>query len=153
MTVGGYVYARPGVAEKGYLDAMLMLETSGGHSSRPPAHSGVGIIAEMKLPLSSTCEQISSEHLDRLFITLASTPSLTIYIGEADGGVSSLCFLPFSFSSLSLIHSFHSSQFPPSVFLLNLQLTRPRTPLFAFRSPAQKPAIPMRKFRNRPMDI
>ncbi len=80
MTVGEYVYARPGVAEKGYMDAMLILETSGGYSSRPPAHSGIGIMAEMKLPLSSTCEQISSEHLGRLFITLASTPALTICI-------------------------------------------------------------------------
>ncbi len=33
MTVGEYVYARPGVAEKGYVDAKLILETSGGHSS------------------------------------------------------------------------------------------------------------------------
>lgn len=50
-TVGDYVYARPGVAEKGYVDAQLILETSGGHSSRPPAHSGIGIIAEMIVAL------------------------------------------------------------------------------------------------------
>lgn len=46
-TVGDIVYARPSVAEKGYLDAVLSLETSGGHSSRPPPHSGIGIMAEM----------------------------------------------------------------------------------------------------------
>ena len=50
-TVGDYVYARPGVAEKGYMDALLILETSGGHSSRPPEHSGIGIIAEMIVAL------------------------------------------------------------------------------------------------------
>ena len=50
-TVGDYVYARPAVAEKGYMDAQLVLETSGGHSSRPPAHSGIGIIAEMIVAL------------------------------------------------------------------------------------------------------
>lgn len=50
-TVGEYVYARPGVAEKGYMDAQLILETAGGHSSRPPAHSGIGIIAEMIVAL------------------------------------------------------------------------------------------------------
>lgn len=50
-TVGDYVYARPAVAEKGYMDANLILETSGGHSSRPPAHSGIGIIAEMVVAL------------------------------------------------------------------------------------------------------
>lgn len=46
-TVGDIVYARPGVAEKGYLDAQLVIEVSGGHSSRPPAHSGIGIMAEL----------------------------------------------------------------------------------------------------------
>ena len=50
-TVGDYVYARPGVAEKGYMDAELILETSGGHSSRLPEHSGIGIIAEMIVAL------------------------------------------------------------------------------------------------------
>ena len=50
-TVGDYVYARPAVAEKGYMDAQLILETSGGHSSRPPEHSGIGIIAEMIVAL------------------------------------------------------------------------------------------------------
>ena len=50
-TVGDCVYARPGVAEKGYMDAQLILETSGGHSSRPPEHSGIGIIAEMIVAL------------------------------------------------------------------------------------------------------
>lgn len=46
-TVGDIVYARPGVAEKGYLDAQLVIEVGGGHSSRPPAHSGIGIMAEV----------------------------------------------------------------------------------------------------------
>ena len=50
-TVGDYVYARPAVAEKGYMDAQLILETPSGHSSRPPAHSGIGIIAEMVVAL------------------------------------------------------------------------------------------------------
>ncbi len=50
-TVGDYVYARPGVAEKGYMDAQLILDTSGGHSSRPPAHSGIGVIAEIIVAL------------------------------------------------------------------------------------------------------
>ena len=49
--VGDYVYARPAIAEKGYMDAQLTLETTGGHSSRPPAHSGIGIIAEMIVAL------------------------------------------------------------------------------------------------------
>ena len=50
-TVGDYVYARPAVAEKGYTDAVLTLEVPGGHSSRPPPHSGIGIMAEMIVAL------------------------------------------------------------------------------------------------------
>lgn len=51
-TVGDYVYARPAVAEKGYLDAQLILETPGGHSSQPPAHGAIGIIAQMIVALT-----------------------------------------------------------------------------------------------------
>ena len=51
QTVGDYVYARPGVAEKGYTDVALILDTSGGHSSKPPSHSGIGIMAEMIVAL------------------------------------------------------------------------------------------------------
>lgn len=50
-TVGDVVYARPGVAERGYMDAELILEVQGGHSSQPPAHSGIGIMAEMIMAL------------------------------------------------------------------------------------------------------
>jgi Gly-Xaa carboxypeptidase len=52
-TLGEVVYALPGVAEKGYMDAILTLEVNGGHSSRPPRHSGIGIIAEMIVKLEA----------------------------------------------------------------------------------------------------
>lgn len=48
---GEYAYALPAVAEKGYLDVYLTLEVNGGHSSRPPPHSGIGIMAEMIVAL------------------------------------------------------------------------------------------------------
>lgn len=51
--VGDYVYALPAVAEKGFLDVHLTLEVNGGHSSRPPAHSGIGIMAEMIVALEA----------------------------------------------------------------------------------------------------
>lgn len=50
-TMGDVVYARPGVAEKGYMDVKLVIEVKGGHSSRPPAHSGIGIMAELIVAL------------------------------------------------------------------------------------------------------
>jgi Gly-Xaa carboxypeptidase len=53
-TVGDYVYARPGVAEKGYMDAVLTVDTPGGHSSRPATpHSGIGIMAEIIVALEA----------------------------------------------------------------------------------------------------
>jgi Gly-Xaa carboxypeptidase len=53
-TIDEYVYARPGVAEKGYMDALLTVDTPGGHSSRPPSpHSGIGIVAEIIVALEA----------------------------------------------------------------------------------------------------
>ena len=53
-TIGEYVYARPAVAEKGYMDALLTVDTPGGHSSRPPSpHSGIGIVAEIIVALEA----------------------------------------------------------------------------------------------------
>lgn len=49
--VGDYVYALPAVAEKGFLDVILTLEVNGGHSSRPPEHSGIGIMSEIIVAL------------------------------------------------------------------------------------------------------
>ncbi|KAJ5116265.1 hypothetical protein N7456_000613 [Penicillium angulare] len=47
-TSGGEVlYALPGVGEKGSLDLVLELAVPGGHSSVPPPHTGIGIMAEI----------------------------------------------------------------------------------------------------------
>ena len=46
-SVGDVTYAFPAVAEKGYVDIVLTLESPGGHSSRPPSHSAIGIMSEM----------------------------------------------------------------------------------------------------------
>lgn len=39
------VFASPAVAEKGYLDVELTIRTPGGHSSIPPVHTGIGLLA------------------------------------------------------------------------------------------------------------
>ncbi|GIK01155.1 hypothetical protein Aspvir_005187 [Aspergillus viridinutans] len=41
------VYALPGVGEKGSIDIVLSLDIAGGHSSIPPPHTGIGIMAEI----------------------------------------------------------------------------------------------------------
>ncbi|KAI2624216.1 carboxypeptidase S [Hypoxylon sp. NC1633] len=47
------VYAYPGVGEKGYYDIQLTLEVTGGHSSRPPKHTGIGIMADAIVALEN----------------------------------------------------------------------------------------------------
>ncbi|KAJ5162200.1 Peptidase M20 [Penicillium capsulatum] len=46
-STGEVVYALPGVGEKGSLDLALDLAVPGGHSSIPPAHTGIGIMSEI----------------------------------------------------------------------------------------------------------
>ncbi|KAK0659913.1 Carboxypeptidase S [Lasiodiplodia hormozganensis] len=51
--LGDYVYAMPGVAEKGYIDIILTIDVDGGHSSRPPPHTGIGIMSELLVELEA----------------------------------------------------------------------------------------------------
>ncbi|EAW09297.1 Gly-Xaa carboxypeptidase [Aspergillus clavatus NRRL 1] len=41
------IYALPGVGEKGYIDIVFALDVTGGHSSIPPPHTGIGIMSEI----------------------------------------------------------------------------------------------------------
>ena len=43
----GSDFAMPGVAEKGYIDVEIIVRMPGGHSSIPPAHNGIGVMAEL----------------------------------------------------------------------------------------------------------
>ncbi|KAG1881229.1 hypothetical protein F4604DRAFT_1678822 [Suillus subluteus] len=43
----GRVVATPGISEKGYLDVMINIASPGGHSSLPPLHTSIGILADM----------------------------------------------------------------------------------------------------------
>ncbi|KAI1764439.1 carboxypeptidase S [Hypoxylon sp. FL1150] len=47
------LYAYPGVGEKGYYDVQLTLDVNGGHSSRPPKHTGIGIMADAIVALEN----------------------------------------------------------------------------------------------------
>jgi Gly-Xaa carboxypeptidase len=46
-------FARVGVAEKGCLTITLSVLTEGGHSSRPPKHTGVGIMSRLLVELEN----------------------------------------------------------------------------------------------------
>ncbi|EXJ86628.1 Gly-Xaa carboxypeptidase [Capronia epimyces CBS 606.96] len=47
QTKWGTFFALPGVSEKGYIDLEIVVRTPGGHSSVPPAHTGIGILSEI----------------------------------------------------------------------------------------------------------
>ncbi|KAH7885806.1 hypothetical protein F5I97DRAFT_1808549 [Phlebopus sp. FC_14] len=49
----GIVIAGPAVAEKGYMDVRMDVFTPGGHSSRPPKHTGIGILADLVTELEA----------------------------------------------------------------------------------------------------
>lgn len=56
------LYALPGVGEKGSLDLVLELAVPGGHSSVPPAHTGIGMMAEIIYELER--QELFSPRLD-----------------------------------------------------------------------------------------
>jgi Gly-Xaa carboxypeptidase len=41
------LFVLPSLVEKGYLDVSIRLRTTGGHSSKPPRHTGIGIMADL----------------------------------------------------------------------------------------------------------
>ncbi|WWC89786.1 uncharacterized protein L201_004712 [Kwoniella dendrophila CBS 6074] len=43
----GTPFAIAGMGEKGYMDIVISVATAGGHSSVPPAHSGIGIMSQI----------------------------------------------------------------------------------------------------------
>ncbi|KAI0403143.1 peptidase family M20/M25/M40 [Xylaria palmicola] len=43
----GSTFALAGVGEKGYIDVEIIVRMPGGHSSIPPAHSGIGVASEL----------------------------------------------------------------------------------------------------------
>lgn len=48
-TIWGTPFALPAVAEKGYIDVEIIVRMPGGHSSIPPVHNGIGVIAELAM--------------------------------------------------------------------------------------------------------
>lgn len=53
VTKDDAIYALPAVHEKSYLDIYLDLDMDGGHSSKPPPHSAIGVISEIVVALEA----------------------------------------------------------------------------------------------------
>ncbi|KAG8740081.1 hypothetical protein FRC10_004759 [Ceratobasidium sp. 414] len=54
FNAGDVAVALPAVAEKGYLDVRIEVATPGGHSSVPPEHTSIGILASLLVEIEST---------------------------------------------------------------------------------------------------
>ncbi|EPQ56485.1 hypothetical protein GLOTRDRAFT_120953 [Gloeophyllum trabeum ATCC 11539] len=50
---GDVIMAAPDISEKGYLDIGIQVNTKGGHSSIPPAHTSIGMLSSMIVHLES----------------------------------------------------------------------------------------------------
>ncbi|KAG2364099.1 hypothetical protein BDR07DRAFT_1482813 [Suillus spraguei] len=58
----GRVIATPGISEKGYMDVMINVASPGGHSSLPPLHTSIGILADMLVNIERNPFEV---HLER----------------------------------------------------------------------------------------
>ncbi|KAI0034441.1 hypothetical protein K488DRAFT_77198 [Vararia minispora EC-137] len=50
----GSIFATPGIAEKGYTDTRVTVNSPGGHSSLPPEHTTIGILSQLLVHLEAT---------------------------------------------------------------------------------------------------
>ncbi|KAI9051743.1 hypothetical protein LZ554_004783 [Drepanopeziza brunnea f. sp. 'monogermtubi'] len=69
----GAVFALPGVGEKGYFDVRISVETAGGHSSVPPEHTGIGILAQIIAAIEAAPYTPDLTPLNPYFTTLQCT--------------------------------------------------------------------------------
>ncbi|KAJ7634095.1 hypothetical protein DFH06DRAFT_1100558 [Mycena polygramma] len=53
----GLIFASPGISEKGYFDLKVEVFSAGGHSSVPPPHTSIGILAEIIVALERTLHE------------------------------------------------------------------------------------------------
>ncbi|KZT43126.1 carboxypeptidase S [Sistotremastrum suecicum HHB10207 ss-3] len=63
----GAIFAVPAIAEKGYLNAKIEVRSPGGHSSTPPEHTSIGVLASMLVqyeshPFKTTLERSAATY-------------------------------------------------------------------------------------------
>ncbi|KAG6809472.1 hypothetical protein H0H92_016114 [Tricholoma furcatifolium] len=68
--IGGTIFATPGIAEKGYLDVRVEVTAPGGHSSVPPKHTSIGILAALLVEYEKNPYPVKLTRKDPLYSTL-----------------------------------------------------------------------------------
>ncbi|KAF7430744.1 hypothetical protein PC9H_006455 [Pleurotus ostreatus] len=71
METFGTVFATPGIAEKGGLDVRVDVTSAGGHSSIPPKHTSIGILAALLVEYESNPYEVHIDPHSPVFGTLS----------------------------------------------------------------------------------
>ncbi|KAF8998623.1 carboxypeptidase S [Hymenopellis radicata] len=66
----GTAFATPGIAEKGYMDLMIEVAAPGGHSSVPPAHTSIGMLAALLVEIEKNPYPLELMREDVLYSSL-----------------------------------------------------------------------------------
>ncbi|KAF4593116.1 hypothetical protein EYR38_008826 [Pleurotus pulmonarius] len=67
----GTTFATPGIAEKGYLDVRVDVTSAGGHSSIPPKHTSIGMLAALLVEYESNPYNVHIDPHSPIFGTLS----------------------------------------------------------------------------------
>ncbi|KAF4569828.1 hypothetical protein EYR40_008808 [Pleurotus pulmonarius] len=67
----GTIFATPGIAEKGYLDVRVDVTSAGGHSSIPPKHTSIGMLAALLVEYESNPYNVHIDPYSPIFGTLS----------------------------------------------------------------------------------
>ncbi|KAF7354336.1 Carboxypeptidase S [Mycena venus] len=94
----GSVFAVPGIAEKGSVNVEIEVQTPGGHSSVPPEHTSIGILAAIIVHLESHAPKSTLQidtpvfEMAQCFAAHGSTmpPAIKRSIGRARGSIKDL---------------------------------------------------------------
>ena len=69
----GQMYAVPGIAEKGYLDAIITISMPGGHSSIPPDHTAIGILSQILVEVERDTYDVALSESSPLYQAMVCT--------------------------------------------------------------------------------
>ncbi|KAF9649050.1 carboxypeptidase S [Thelephora ganbajun] len=78
----GSVTALPSVAEKGYIDVRLTVSSPGGHSSIPPAHTSIGLLATMIVELEANPTPVELSRDNVYYDTLVCMATHSANVGK-----------------------------------------------------------------------
>ncbi|KAG9119676.1 hypothetical protein FRC07_005185 [Ceratobasidium sp. 392] len=92
--IGDVGFAEVAVAEKGYLDVRVEVATPGGHSSVPPEHTSIGVLASLLVAIESTPYEPELPRSSPIYSLLQCFAAHVPYLPQSfrDAILESVCF-------------------------------------------------------------